>query len=1263
MLQKHHDQNKVTSLVAGRQKDCVEDVDHAVPVSGGTTGRKSLDWFQARCNWETPGNPLGGQTMRSLAGVLSVMFMAAMAVGQTTEAKPPKLYNAALTELGASAKGTGAPFNRDWPANGALAAGEGRGGTIFGAPMTGGRVDIHLIIPVDVKAVEVIQLKYYNTQIPKAIDIFVEGKLVKHVELANKPNEAQRVELETRGQNVGILVTDVYPPSTYTDDTGKPRVVNFGGWSRLRVLTTTNMADLVKAPVQYNVPLVAANIAPTSGSLVEGKIEVSGRPRQSRGHPCTMWDKEDIAHYQEMLKTSKELQAQFAALKKEMDSRITRPVRVPPPQKDAKGNWRHISDEEDLDNQKIGAIHNQLSLDVANLGELFALSGEAKYADSAKKILLAYADAYPKYGVGARPGFNHSPSKAFDQTLGDATWLIPVATGYDLIHDAPSITPEERRHIEENIIKAAAREIISNHAMIEAATNWSAIACCAVLAAGYATDDHELINTGMYGIGGTQERPTGGLFQKHFTEAISKDGLWTEGSMGYQFMALCALIADAEFLWHHGIDMYSYNDYALKRLFDSPLEYSYPDMTTPALHDGGHAPIICPEAFLYEYAYRRYHDPKYLLILNQAGRHLDMHFQQYVVSVIYDRDNREKSAAPEWKSVNYFGVGYGILRTTDSRGTTSLLLEYGPAGSHSHPDKLCLDLYAFNDQLMIDPGTVWYEDPMYKKWYYQTFAHNTLVVDELSQVLCGGKQLVYAPAGTMGLERASCVEAYPGVVMDRATFLTSDYMADLFGAFTRLPRKFDLAWHMRGRFASDLELGPYKFPEPCEPGYEVLDKVRHAAPTDKAWSATVTCNGNPARFLAAGGAETEVFVGDGFYGMERPPTIVQRRQKGSTIYGNVIDISGGKEAFVRSVSQEGSLEAGYGLLKIETARGTDVCFSAYRPGLYKAGGLETDALQAHVVMDGQAMKAMCLGGGKMLKTAGAALERSEPGLAYLERVENGAYLLANPSPSEATVTVTFAPLGGMEIFHLDAQGRRSSAAAVRAGAGGSFAVPLKAGARVEFSPKGAASFYDQRQALLKKRQADQEAVLTKARDECVARTKAREAEATAKPLPANTVICLMAKAFSGQGGGQVGVTKEKRAVASDACINMWDKQGHWLEWTFDLPAEGYYHLTLCYCSELDQGERELKVNGEVQEPFAPLLFPATGGWANGSDDWRLWTAMNPTNGKPLLLKFKQGKNVVRLTNVNGRGVNVDYLAVTSPDVRVNRDLPSKKIHY
>ena len=60
---------------------------------------------------------------------------------------------------------------------------------------------------------------------------------------------------------------------------------------------------------------------------------MAGEPRMTKGHPCTLWDNEDIAHYKEMLKTSKELQAQFDGLKNAMDIRITQPVGVPPPEK------------------------------------------------------------------------------------------------------------------------------------------------------------------------------------------------------------------------------------------------------------------------------------------------------------------------------------------------------------------------------------------------------------------------------------------------------------------------------------------------------------------------------------------------------------------------------------------------------------------------------------------------------------------------------------------------------------------------------------------------------------------------------------------------------------------------------------------------------------------------------------------------------------------------------------------------------------------
>ena len=536
--------------------------------------------------------------------------------------------------------------------------------------------------------------------------------------------------------------------------------------------------------------------------------------------------------------------------------------------------------------------------------------------------------------------------------------------------------------------------------------------------------------------------------------------------------------------------------------------------------------------------------------------------------MLYDRDPKEKQPAVEWKSVNFFGVGYGILRLTTAAGINSLLLEYGPDRSHGHPDKLCLDLYAFNDQLMMDPGSVWYELPLYLQWYHSTLAHNTLVVDERNQVMCGATQLVYAPADTMGMQRASCRDAYPGVIMDRAVFMTPDYVADLFGAFASLQREYDLAWHIRGQFASDLTLDPITLPEPREVGYVALTNVRKAAPSDQAWTATVTRGGNVARFLAAGGTQTEVIVGDGRYGLETPPAILERREAAATVYGNAIDISGGKEGYVKGVKQEGSLEAGYGLLKVETAKGTDLCFASYRPGKYQAGALETDAQQAFMVMDGQAVKAMYLGGGKLLKAGGSVLERSEPGLACIEKAETGAYVLSNPSPSDATVTVTFAPLRTMEAFNLDVAGRRSGAATVSAAAD-SFSVQMKAMSKVEFAPRGAVSVYDQRQAVLQQRQAEQEAAIARAHDECVARTKVREAEAQASPAPANAVVVVQGRNFSGQGGGEVTTATTKRAVASGTCIIDWDAQGHWLEWTFNVPAEGYYNLTLCYCSELD----------------------------------------------------------------------------------------------
>lgn len=1209
--------------------------------------------------------------------------------------KPPKksdpeddpadagLQNVALMSVGATAKGSGAPFNKDWPPNNALVAGYGRGGTMFGGPLKGGRVDIHLIVPVDIKAVEVIPLDYHGTQQPKTVNIYVEGKkVVSDAQLPHDPGMPSRIPVEAHGQNIAIEVSDEYPPEPVAEG-GKS--ATYGGWSRLKVMTSTDVASMLKPVDSYGYPepeaadagavkkrkkteedkpednRFVANIAVTGGSADTGeKVKVVGQPRAAKGHPNTLWDAEDVAHFKEMLGESKELKTQFEALKKSLDTRITLPIGVPQPVKNEKGDWTHLSDAKPAPGATgtYGSVHNQLSLDLANLGLMWQVTGDDKYADFAKKIFLAYADAYPNYAIGARPGFAHSPSKVFDQTLGDAIWQVPVARGYDLIHDFKGITPEERAHIENDFLKASAQNIINNHSMLEASTNWSAIGTCAVLTVGYATDDESFVNTALYGIKGTADKPTGGLYDRHFSgKAIDKDGLWVEGAMGYQFMAMQALIMDAETLWHHNIDMYRYRDGALKRLFDSPLQFSYPDLTTPALHDSHHGSVLSTDSFLYEYGYRRYQDPAYVPILNQVGTHIDSHFQQFPISVLYDRDKEAKGTPVEWKSVNFFGVGYGILRMTDERGTTSVLLEYGPAGSHSHPDKLTLDIYAFNSQLMMDPGSVWYEEPIYRRWYRTTLAHPTMTIDELDQNEVSGVELTYGPADNMGLQRAMTDKAYPGVTMDRSVFTTPNYVADIFAGFARLPRKMDMAYHIRGKFDSKLKLDPMTFPEPVENGYNEMTDVRHTT-TDKAWTANIDRDGNVARVVAAGGTETEVIVGEGHYGLEKPPTILERRTKAENIFGNAIDISGAKEPYVKSVTQDGGLSKGYALLKVTTPKGTDLCFTSYRPGTYKDGELETDALQAFALMDGKVPRSLYLAGGKSLKVGINEIKRSELGLAYIEKGDTGGYIVANPSTTAAKVTVKLAALKDMEAFALDSDGKRTGPTEVTK-ADGSVTVDLKPAAKMEFAPKGATSIYDYRAGILRKRQEAQEAALAKLRNECVERTKVREAEAKEKPVPANTVLVRGASEVSAESGGEVKYSDSKRGAVGRALL-AWNAEGHWLEWTFDAPTEGFYNLSVCYCSELDQIEREISVNGEVQEPFAPMVFPSTGGWSGGSDDWRIFTAENPVAKHPLLIKLKKGPNAVRLTNMNGRGINVNYVAVTSPDVKITRDLLAAK---
>ena len=134
---------------------------------------------------------------------------------------------------------------------------------------------------------------------------------------------------------------------------------------------------------------------------------------------------------------------------------------------------------------------------------------------------------------------------------------------------------------------------------------------------------------------------------------------------------------------------------------------------------------------------------------------------------------------------------------------------------------------------------------------------------------------------------------------------------------------------------------------------------------------------------------------------------------------------------------------------------------------------------------------------------------------------------------------------------------------------------------------------------------------------------------------------IQAEAFAGQGGGATGVKTRGPAekVGSDGgSISHWDPLNAWVEWQVDVPQAGPRHVLLRYASPT-AGERELSVDGVV---VGTVKLPATGGYSSTTDDWRP-ELLRDAAGKPLAVELAAGRHVLRLTNRDGKGCNLDYI--------------------
>jgi hypothetical protein len=359
-------------------------------------------------------------------------------------------------------------------------------------------------------------------------------------------------------------------------------------------------------------------------------------PRMAISHPCTLWDNQDVSAYKTSLATDPGLKSALEELHAWGDKRITGSLNVPTHRLEADGTWtfpdfkRGYQDASGKWNWEwnFNGTLQQSSADVSNLGMLYALTGDEKYADFARQILLAQADAYGYEKGSTVPdpnGYDHFAAYGFDG--GDVgMFLAKACHGYDLIYSLPSLSAADRTHIERDLIRPLAEHLEKSTFMYTNHGRWGMVCLYGVFIAGETLNDQPLVNLALYGPGGTGDKVTGG-FMDCFNTACLRDGtVWgADTKPEEQMAAVCVLTTVAEVMWHHGVDLYDYQDKALKKSYDAALE---------STSNGDVSKLLgLPGIDAYPYVFRHYQEPRYLPIIGQLKPGFTLAISEYLPSL------------------------------------------------------------------------------------------------------------------------------------------------------------------------------------------------------------------------------------------------------------------------------------------------------------------------------------------------------------------------------------------------------------------------------------------------------------------------------------------------------------------------------------------------------------------------------------------------------------------------------------------------------
>lgn len=526
-------------------------------------------------------------------------------------------------------------------------------------------------------------------------------------------------------------------------------------------------------------------------------------------HPNLVIDAADVDAMQGAVRHQGRFRDTFLAKQAAVNSALKLPLAVPVP-KDAGGGYTH---EQHKKNYQL----------MYNAGVLYQITGDTKYAEYVRDMLLTYAELYPNLPLHPkrRPGASN-PGKLFWQSLNEAVWLVYTIQAYDLIR--PSLIDAEAETIEQGALRPMAKFLsVGSPETFNKVHNHGTWLTAAVGMAGYVLDEPEWVEQALLGLNKSGQ----GGFLRQLSTLFSPDGYYNEGPY-YQRYALMPFVTFAKAIENNQPErgIFEYRDGIVMKAIDTTIQLSYNDLFFP-INDAIKSKGIDTEELVLgvTIAYGQSGNPQLLDIATRQDQILLTGDGLKVAQAL----DAGKQQSYEFKSFAFRDGKDGdegalVVLRQQTDGDQALVFKPAAQGmGHGHFDKLTWQFYDRGEEIVTDYGAARFLNVEAKNggryleenetWAKQTIAHNTVVVDETSHfdknLRVANKNhpdlLFFHADDQVKISAAEIDSAYPGVSLKRTLALvnipgkSTTFAIDLFNVESSEKHQLDLPVHYNGQ--------------------------------------------------------------------------------------------------------------------------------------------------------------------------------------------------------------------------------------------------------------------------------------------------------------------------------------------------------------------------------------------------------------------------------------------------------------------------------